>query len=400
MALRRLPFLMMALLFVDFLDEFASGMPTVGIPGMQSDFEIRYSTAAFLIFTGPLFVGWLLEPPLFLLADRYPRKLFVCGGLFAMGAIDVVIGLSGGFYVVAGALLVSAAASGVGVSLSQATLMDLYPEDRERLMTRWVFMGAVGDLAAPALFWLLALVAWGWREAFLVSGCLILVYAAMLSRQSFADTRQPALQRQETRPAEDDEPEPSIREALGAAFRDRRLLVWLFGSWLCGLLDELLVAFGALHMRDNLDADSATRSVILMCWMLGGVLALPVLERLLVRFEPLKLLMLASVGTTISYLAWLLADDVISSGVWMFATGVFSVALYPLAKAQAYRALPGRSGMLNAMAHVFTPLDLLLPLLLGVIADRFGLVPALAILLAQPIGLFLIALSRSGRASR
>ena len=384
MVFRRLPFLMMALLFVDFIDEFASGMPTVGIPGIQSDFDIRYGMAAFLVFTGPRFVGWLLEPPLFLLADRYPKKYFVCGGLFAMGVISAVIGVSGSFYVVAGALLISGAASGLGVSLSQATLMDLYPDDRERLMTRWVFMGAAGDLAAPALFWLLALAAWGWREGFLVSGCLILAYALMLSRQHFPGTPRSA----------DDEDAPSMREALGAAFRDRRLLAWLFGSWLCGMMDEILVAFGALHMRDNLAADSATRSVILMCWMVGSLLSLPLLEWLLSRFEPLKLLLVASAGTAIAYVGWLLADDALSCGAWMFATGLFSAPLYPLAKAQAYRALPERSGMLNAIAHIFTPLDVVMPLLLGLVADRFGLIPALTILLAQPLGLFLIALTR------
>ena len=378
---------MLALLFVDFIDEFASGIPTVGIPGIQSDFELTYSTAALLIFTGPLLVGWILEPPIFLLADRYPKKWFVCGGLFAMGAIDLIIGLSGTFAVVAGALLLLYTASGAGVSLSQATLMDTYPEERERLMTRWVLMGATGDLAAPALFWLLALFALGWREAFVIAGVLIVVYALLLSRQRFEAP--PALRR--------DEAELGTWAALKLAFRDRKLLMWLFASWLCHLMDELLVAFGALHMRDNLGADAETRSVILMALMLGGMAGLVVLDRLLARFERLKLLIAACLGTAVCYSAWLTADSAIASGIWMFATGFFLSALYPLAKAQAYRALPGRSGMLNAMAHVFTPLDIVVPLALGLVADRFGLLPALAVLLAQPIGLFVIALTQVRR---
>jgi predicted MFS family arabinose efflux permease len=388
MAFRRLPFLMVALLFVDFIDEFASGMPTVGVPGIQADFELRYSTAAFLVFTGPLFVAWLLEPPLFLFADRRPKKLFVCGGLLAMGVLDVVVGISGPFYVVAGALLLSGVASGAGVSLSQATLMDLHPENREQLMTRWVFMGALGDLAAPALFWLLAVFALGWRQAFVISGVVILAYAMLLARQDFP--------RPSSQP--EDASEMGTREALRAAFRDRRLLLWLFGSWLCSLMDEILVAFGALHMRDNLGADAETRSLILMCFMAGALVALPVLERLLARFEPLVLLRAAAVGTALAYVGWLLASDAVSSGVWMFATGVFSVCLYPLAKAQAYRALPGRSGMLNAIRHVFTPLDVAMPFVLGLVADAFGLVAALVVLLVQPIGLFLIGSSRLARA--
>jgi MFS family permease len=380
---------MLALLFVDFIDEFASGIPTVGIPGIQSDFELTYTTVAFLVFTGPIFVGWILEPPIFLLADRYPKKWFVCGGLFAMGAIDLIIGLSGTFAVVAGALLLLYTASGAGVALSQATLMDTYPDERERLMTRWVFMGATGDLAAPALFWLLAVFALGWREAFVIAGVLIVVYAFLLSRQRF----------EAPPPREEDGAELGTWAALVLAFRDRKLLMWLFGSWLCSLMDELLVAFGALHMRDNLGADAETRSVILMALMLGSMAGLVVLDRLLRRFEPLKLLIAACLGTAISYVAWLSAGSVIASGFWIFATGLFAGALYPLAKAQAYRALPGRSGMLNAMAHVFTPLDMVIPLALGLVADRFGLPAALAVLLLQPIGLFAIALTQVRRRS-
>ncbi len=381
MALRRLPFLMMALLFVDFIDEFSSGMPTVGTPGIQADFGIRYSTAAFIVFTGPLLVSWLLEPPLFLLADRYRKKLFVCGGLFAMGGLELTIGLSASFWVVAFALLLSGVASGAGVSLAQATLMDLYPDDRERIMARWVFMGAAGDLAAPALFWLLAVFALGWREAFLVSGALVLVYALMLARQNFPEPTR----------AQGDAPELGTVAALRAALRDRQLLLWLFGSWLCGLMDEILVAFGALHLRDGLGADSATRSLVLMAFMAGTVLGLVVLDRLLARFAPLALLRVASLGTIVAFTGWLLASDPVASGCWMFATGLFEGCLYPLAKAQAYRALPGRSGMLNAVAHVFTPLDAALPLLLGLLADQLGLIVALTILLAQPVGLFCIA---------
>ncbi len=55
--------------------------------------------------------------------------------------------------------------------------------------------------------------------------------------------------------------------------------------------------------------------------------------------------------------------------------------------------------MLNAMAHIFTPLDIVTPLALGLVADRFGLPAALAVLLVQPIGLFGIALTQVRRRS-
>ena len=42
-----------------------------------------------------------------------------------------------------------------------------------------------GSLPLPALFWLLALFALGWREAFVIAGILIVGYALLMSRQHF-----------------------------------------------------------------------------------------------------------------------------------------------------------------------------------------------------------------------
>jgi hypothetical protein len=77
----------------------------------------------------------------------------------------------------------------------------------------------------------------------------------------------------------------------------------------------------------------------------------------------------------------------------MLLVGATAVPLYPLAAAQAYAALPGRSGAVLAAGHLFTPLALALPFALGLAADRWGIVAALALLVAQPIGLGLLALA-------
>lgn len=77
----------------------------------------------------------------------------------------------------------------------------------------------------------------------------------------------------------------------------------------------------------------------------------------------------------------------------MLCVGTATAPLYPIAKARAYRALPGQSGMVNALGHIFGPATLALPLFLGFVADQFGLVTALLILAAQPAGLLLIGLT-------
>jgi DHA1 family bicyclomycin/chloramphenicol resistance-like MFS transporter len=330
-----------------------------------------------------MLLSLLLEPPLFVAADRYPRKWFVCGGLLAMGLVCLAAAVAPIYAVLLGVLALFGPASGCGVTLAQATLMDAHPESRERIMTRWTFMGATGDLAAPLLFSLLALVTLGWRSAFGLVGVALLVYALGLWRRPFPD---------EAEEDEDLAERVPLGVAVRTAFSNRTLLAWLFGVWLCGMLDEILVAFGALHLRHGLGADVQVRSLILGLLMAGGMVGLLVGDRLLGRVQPLPLLRWSAVGTIGAYLGWVYAPSVPASAVLFFLPGLFSSLLYPIAKAQAYRALPGQSGMVNAVAQVFAPLSVVLPFALGVIADRLGLEWALVVLAAQPVGLLLLSL--------
>jgi hypothetical protein len=71
--------------------------------------------------------------------------------------------------------------------------------------------------------------------------------------------------------------------------------------------------------------------------------------------------------------------------------------LYPLATAQAYARCPGRSSVVLVVSHLFSPIALAIPWLLGKVADRAGTPWALAILIAEPIGLVALALATAPR---
>ncbi|HSB62290.1 MAG TPA: MFS transporter [Vicinamibacteria bacterium] len=353
-------------------------MSFLGAPDIQSALGLRYSTAALVLFVLPQLAALLLEPPLYLLADRWPRKPFVVSGLLAMGAGLALCGLSRTAGDLAAAMALAAVGGGVGVNLAQATLMDLGPADRERLMARWALLGTLGDLATPALFAALAAVSLGWRAAFVVTGVLAAGYALALAAVPFPVAEAPPSA-------------PPLRTALFAAVRNRGLRRWLLGVWLCSLLDELLVAFAALHLDAALQASAAQRSLVLACFVGGGVAGLALADRLLARVEPLRLLRASSAGCLLAYGAWMTAADLAASAALMAVVGLLAAPLYPIAQAQAYRALPGQSGLVNAAAALFTPLDLALPLALGAVADGAGLTAALALLAMQPAGLFLLA---------
>lgn len=378
-ALRRILGVTALLIGVDFLDELASGIPFVAAPEIKSDFGVSYGQAAGWLLTAMGALGIVLEPPLFLLADRHPRRWFVCGGLAVLGGSCLLASIAPSYGVLVVALLIFGPASGCGVTLSQATLMDAHPEDRERVMVRWTLSGELGDLLAPAFFTLMVWWGAGWRGAFAAVGGVLVLYAAVLWRRSFPEP-----------PAGTAEPDPEMRPALWAPLRiglkRPRLLLWAGATILCSLMDEILVAFGSLYLRDEVGFDLETRAAVLTALMLGGVLGLVSLERLLPRFEPRALLAFAGVGSLFAFGAWLCALNPWASGACFFFTGFFTAAHYPLAQAQAYRALPEGSGSLNALLTVGGAALLPVPILVGVVADQVGLFPALALLAVQPLG--------------
>jgi FSR family fosmidomycin resistance protein-like MFS transporter len=392
-AVRRLSFLVAVLLGVELLDELYSGVPSVGSAEIHADFGTSYQTIAWALLLVPGLFSLLVEPALFVLADRYPRKWFVCGGLLAMAAAAFAAAAATSVPVLAGAVAVSWAASGCGVSLSQATLVDARPDARERVIARWALMGTAGDLAAPAMMAGLAALALGWRTGYVITGALALVFGLLLLRQRFPAPPGRHGDQDESDGEGGGEPgsSSSLGAALVAAVRNRRLLFWLGASALCDLLDEILVVFAALYLRDHLHAGPIERSLVLGACMVGGALGLVVTDRLLARVRPLRLLAASSAICAAVYLAWLAAPTVWLSALLMAAVGATAAPMYPIASAQAYAALPGRSGTVNAAGHVFTPLSLALPWLLGWIADHAGLTTAIGLLIVQPVGLMAFA---------
>jgi fucose permease len=265
--------------------------------------------------------------------------------------------------------------------VAQATLMDADPAGRERWMTRWTLSGSLGDLATPLLFAALAGIGFGWRVAFVASAVALGGYALLLGLRAFPDDAR-------TRVG-DMEP---LLESLRLALVNRRLLLWALGVSLTTLLDEALIAFGALHLRDHLGADTAARSAIFACFVVGGIAGLAASEWLLRRLEPLRLLIATTLGAAMLFPIWMSAGTVIASGAWMAGLGALVATHYPLAKAQAYRALPARSGAVNAVASLFSILDVSALFAIALVADRFGLRPALALLGLGPVGLLAVAL--------
>jgi MFS family permease len=364
------------LLAVELLDELYSGFFSVGSAAIQQSLSVSNQGLIWALLLAPGLVSIAVEPVIFLLADRWPRRPFVAGGLAVMGVASVACALAPTPLVFTIAVSCSFVANSCGVELAQATLADAHADDRARAMARWTFAGAIGDVAAPVLVTVLALLGFGWRAGFLVMSVVLVLWAVMLARAPFPPP---------IAASGDDAPEPSLWAALRTAVANRRLLGWLLATSMCDFLDEILVVLAAVHMREHMGAGAVERGVIVGAYVVGSLAGLAALERALVRFAAHHIIVASAAACAALFTLWLVVPWLWLSAVVLALVGVTAAPLYPLTMAQSYAALPGRSGAVHAAARVLTPLSLGAPWLLAWIADHAGTGAALATILVGPI---------------
>jgi predicted MFS family arabinose efflux permease len=361
----------------------------VAAEDVRLELGLNASVLAAALFTVPLAVGAALETVVLLATEGRDRRKLVALALAAMALGQVVTAMAPGAITLTLAITAWGIASGVATSGAEAELMTPAPgreADGDRVMARWALLGALGDLCAPALFALLAYVGLGWRGALAFGAGVALLNAAavLVGRASVPAT-----------PEEDEEEEVGWREALADALRNRELLAWLFAAACCTFFDEILVAFGALHLRAA-GLDPVRQGLVLGAFPVGGAVGLAIVERM--AWPARRVLLTCAAATTALWLAWIVAGGTPAAtgilGILSFALGAFAAPMWPLATARAY-ASGARPGVVAAMDQLFVPIEVAAPLVAGVVADRMGLAAALVVLLVQPLVIALVSIARS-----
>lgn len=372
---------------IDFFDELASGLPSAGAPELRSALGAGIAALTLAVFTVPQLFALLVDTPILLWAERRGRARMIALGIAGMAVSLIGAGLARSTLEFALFFALYFPASGLACGFGEATLMDLDPERREESMAAWALSGTLGDLFAPLSIAGAVLLFGSYRAAWLGVGVGLFGVAVFIARAKL-----PA-------PHVDVDHEPS--GALRSALRNRALLAWLAGAALCGLLDETFTAFVALFLAERFVGEPLAVPVALTVCTLGGVIGLVALPRLLARFSPRRLLALSCAGTVLAHAGLLCAGSVLAASGWMLILGVLVSFQYPLAQAQAYRAAGRRSGLVAVLSAPLSVFELVSPITLGLLAERFGLTVTLVCLLAQPLGLLaVLAFLRRGERHR
>lgn len=371
---------------MDFLEELSSGVPVLGAPELRASLGLEYEGAAWLVLIMPLLLGVFLEAPILALSDRWPRGRVLVLSLVVQGGSTALAAWTSSPLCLGLALAIWGTAAGITGGVAQSALVVAHPQGPARILARAALFGMLGDAAAPALMAVCYALGASFRLALAVVAGLSLLQALAL-----AAAPPPA-----TKVAAEDEPERSWVEGLRTALAQPRLWVWVAAMELCNLLDEVLVVFGGMYLRDVGQAGPDERALGFGAFAVGGGLSLWLLDRWIDRVPARRLLIGCSLATLLVFCGWLLT----SSAPLLAVLGAAVAPLYPLTQAQAYQALPGEPGLVAAVEKLCGPVELILPIALGAAADHFGISTAVTLLLIEPLGILIIAIAARQGAER
>jgi FSR family fosmidomycin resistance protein-like MFS transporter len=348
-------------------------------PLIRTDLHLSYVQIG-LVLTIPNLVAAVVEPSFGLLADAGKRRtLVLAGGLAFMACIGLLSGVWG-FASLLAVSVVLYLASGAFVSLSQATLMDLDPDGHERSMVRWVLAGYVGVLVGPLALAGAATLGLGWR------GVMLAISVAGL----------PLVARARRLPFGEGEDGVGFRAALKGAvarLRQGRVIRWLVLLELSDLMGDTLFGYLALYLVDVVRVRPIDAALAVAIWSGAGLAGNAILLPALKRVPGIRALRATAAAAAVAFPLFLLIPSVAAKLALLALVGTVASGWYPILMGRLFTELRGSSGTAVALADVGGLIGLSFPLLLGALAERFGLGFAMWLLLLAPATL-LVGLPR------
>jgi MFS transporter, FSR family, fosmidomycin resistance protein len=372
----------MVYLLIEFLDELVFGIGETAWPLIRSDIHLTYTQIGLLMsLTG--IIAAFIEPFLGILGDVWKRRLLILGGGIFFVTSLVLTAVSKSFLPLLISFIIFFPASGAFVSLSQATLMDSAPDRHAQNMARWTSAGSLGNVLGPLLLGLFVYFGLGWRGTYAllaaVSAACLLAAFRLVPPDDSSISHLPSFK--------------SVFDGFRAALSAlKRLAVW---RWLIllefsDLMLDVFLGFLALYFVDVAHATDAQAGIAVTLWlalgMLTDLLFIPFIDR---QLDSMKFLRRTAILELIAFSIFLLIPGFIPKLIGVIFVNIFNAGWYPILKGSLYSALPGQSASIMAIESVTTPLAKLLPLLVGLLADRFGLGVAIWLLLLGPLALMI-----------
>jgi MFS transporter, FSR family, fosmidomycin resistance protein len=360
------------------------GVREAAWPLIRRDLGLDYVAIGVLI-TVPDVVGSLVQPALGLLGDTGRRRAIVLtGGVIFAGSL-VLVAAANGFALLLVAFAVLAPASGAFVSLAQATMMDGAPDGRDRAMALWVLAGSMGVVAGPLVLAGALHLGFGWRTIMVWLAVATIPVWLLALRIRFPDGDGHRLRH-------------VAREAM-RSLRRGAVWRWLILLELTDLLGDVFLGFVALYLVDVAGASPVTAALAVTVLAISGLVGDALLVPVLRRVEGLRVLRWTAAVMLVAYPAFLLAPGLAAKLVILSTLGALRAGWYAIPQARLFDEFHGSSGTAVAISDLGGLATRIVPIGIGVLAQRTGLGAAMWVLLAAPVAL-LVGLPRRDRTPR
>lgn len=376
---------------VVFADELADGAKGAALPLIRHSLGLSYAQVG-LLTALPLLAGGLLELPLGLVAgEGRRRRIAVLGGGVLFAGFLAATAFAQTFPQLLLAFIGFYPASGAFVSLTQAELMDTWPDRQARHMARWDFAGSAGAVAGPLLLAAVVVIGGGWRGGYLVLAALSgLAWLGMLLRGAG-----PAGHGAKAGgAAAGGAAGPGGAGQMGWMARTREVLAairaggtvrWLVLIEVANLLVDVLTGFLALYVVTALHVTPAVAALAVAVRLGAGLAGDAMLVVVLERVGDLAVLRATAIAAAALYPAFLLVPGLVAKLAVLAVLSTATAAWYPLLQARMYGSLPGRSPVAVTLSSAAGMAAAAGPLTVGLLASAFGLAWALTGLAAVPL---------------
>jgi FSR family fosmidomycin resistance protein-like MFS transporter len=366
----------------------------------------------------PLLAGGFLELPLGVLAGQgRRRRLAILGGgiIFVLTLLGVASARS--FTVLLCAFIAFYPASGAFVSLTQAEIMDAWPDRQAQVMARWDLAGSTGAVAGPLLLTAVLASGGGWRAGYLVlAGIAALVWlgaylrgpadpaaAADSGNADSADADSADADSADADSADADgaaeerQPWQARAREIAVALRDWGTLRWVLLIEVADLLVDTFTGFLALYLVDVAHLPPAVAALGIAIRLGAALAGDAALVLILERAGDLAVLRASAVAAALLYPGFLLVPGIAPKLVVLAALSAATAPWYPLLQARLYGSLPGRSSVAVTLSSAAGLAGGLGPLAVGLVAQGFGLSWALAGLVVVPVAVLLVSAGARSR---
>jgi FSR family fosmidomycin resistance protein-like MFS transporter len=268
-------------------------------------------------------------------------------------------------------------ASGAFVSLSQASLMDLQPQRHEVNMARWTLAGSVGAVLGPLVLTAALALGSGWRGVFV--GLALLTLPLVVGARSVPPT-----------PAVHESFKAALQGAL-EALRRWSVIRWLLVLEATDLMGDVLLGYLALYFVDVVGTSPIAAAAVIVVWTVAGLIGDALLLLVLARASGLSYLRVSAVLALFIFPAFLLVPAAAVKVGLLAVLAILHAGWYAIPQGRLFTELGDKTGTAVALSSLGTAAGSLLPLAIGMVAERAGLQGALWISMLAPLAILVLA---------